>query len=148
VTPDEVRRFLDGHETLSLACADAHGPWAADVYYVRVDGALYFYSSPRSRHSRAFGADPRAAGTVHGRYEGVRDIRGIQAAGRVEEVASVAETAKAAAAYLRRFPFAGPLLRGAAALLAGKVRLYRFAPERLLFIDNDEGFGDPREVSI
>jgi hypothetical protein len=147
-TPETVRRFLDEHETLTLCCVDADGPWAADVYYVRVGSSLCFFSSPDSRHSRAFAADPRAAGTVHGRAEAVRDIRGVQADGRVESVEPPVEAARVAATYLARFPFAGPLLAGAAAALRGKVRLYRFVPGRLWFVDNGERFGTRTEVRI
>ncbi len=147
-TPDTVRRFLDEHETLTLCCADADGPWAADVYYVRTGSSLCFFSSPDSRHSRALAADPRAAGTVHGRAAEVREIRGVQAEGRVEAVEAPAEAARVAAAYIARFPFAAPLLAGAAAVLRGKVRLYRFVPGRLYFVDNGERFGTRTEVRI
>lgn len=138
--------LLDRRRVLTLAFADAEGPWAADVYYVRDGPALVFLSSPRSRHAQAFAAGAAAAGTVHEDAEGVDDIRGIQASGRVEEVAAGAARERALDLYGRRYPFAKELLFGAARLL-DRVRVYRFVPERVLFVDNGRGFGERTDLT-
>lgn len=140
-----VREFLDAQRTLTLAVADEDGPWAADVYFVRTETGLCFFSSPKSRHAQALAADPTAAGTVHAEAEGWRDIRGIQMAGRVAEIPDRAERRAAIDAYLAKFPFAKPLLVGD---LLDKVRFYRFTPETVLWIDNSEGLGKRVEVRI
>ena len=137
-----IREFLDGHTTLTLAVADADGPWAADVYYVRVDAALWFFSKPDSRHATALRDDPRAAATVHAAAENWRDIRGIQMSGAVTEAGRGAERDRAVAAYMAKFPFAKPLLVGD---LLKRVRFYRFDAERVLWIDNSEGLGTRTE---
>ena len=138
-----IREFLDGHTTLTLAVADADGPWAADVYYVRVADDLWFFSKPGSRHVTALTIDPRAAGTIHAAAEGWRDIRGIQMSGTVKEVGAGEARDRAVAAYLAKFPFAKPLLVGD---LLRKVRFYRFDAERMLWIDNSEGLGSRTRV--
>jgi len=140
-----IREFLDGHRTLTLAVADADGPWAADVYYVRVDAALWFFSKPDSRHATALGADSRAAGTVHAEATGWRDIRGVQMAGTASKVPGGEERDRAIARYLEKFPFAKPLLVGE---FLGKVRFYRFDPTTVQWIDNTEGLGRRREVEL
>jgi uncharacterized protein YhbP (UPF0306 family) len=147
-TRELVRRFLDAHSTISLACSDEKGPWAAPVYYARVDGRLYFFSSPESRHSLAFTRDPRVAGAVYGVYEGWKDIRGVQLSGRAEPVSGVEEKSRAVAAYLAKFAFAAPLLEGAHGLIRGKVRLYRLVPDRVLYLDNAMGLGEREDVEI
>ena len=139
-----VRNLLADRTTLTLACADEQGPWAADVYFVRVGNGLYFYSSPQSRHSLAFERDPRAAGTVHAEAAGWRDIRGIQLEGAVTEVQETAEKGRAVAAYFLKFPFAAGVF--AAKALGEKVRLYRFSPARVLLIANRESFGERVEI--
>ena len=140
-----IRDFLDRHTTLTLAVADADGPWAADVYFVRVNGALWFFSKPDSRHATALRGDPRTAGTVHAVAEGWRDIRGVQMAGTVVEVPDGPDRDAAVTAYLEKFPFAKPLLVGD---LLRKVRFYRFDPETVLWIDNSEGLGKRTEVDL
>jgi uncharacterized protein YhbP (UPF0306 family) len=137
----DVRRFVDSIRTLTLACADGDGPWAADVCFARVGADLCFLSSPESRHARALAADPRAAATIHGEFTRWEEIRGVQIAGRVVEVEGAIEKARAMTAYFRKFPFARGLVTGAAALLAGRFRLYRLEPEEVLLVDNREGFG-------
>ena len=138
-----IREFLDEHRTLTLATADGEGPWAADVYYVRVDDDLWFFSKPDSRHVTALTNDPRAAGTIHAAAEGWRDIRGIQMSGTVKEVGAGEARDRAVAAYLAKFPFAKPLLLGD---LLRRVRFYRFDAERMLWIDNSEGLGNRTRV--
>ena len=146
VGPDVVRGFLDSCSTLTLALSDEAGPWAADVYFVRRARDLCFFSSPDSRHARAFTANPRAAGTVHASYEGWEDIRGVQLSGRVVSIASPLEKARVLAAYLAKFPFAKALLEGAGEALRAKVRFYRLVPEQVLWVDNSRGFGTRDEV--
>jgi uncharacterized protein YhbP (UPF0306 family) len=141
---ETVRDLLADRTTLTLASAGENGPWAADVYFVRVGTGLYFHSSPESRHSREFQADPRAAGTVHADAKGWRDIRGIQLEGTVTEVESKAEKARAVAAYLLKFPFAAEVF--ARKGLAGKVRIYKLTPSRVLLIANSEKFGERLEI--
>lgn len=147
-TRELVRRFLDAHSTLALACADESGPWTAPVYFARHEGVLYFFSSPGSRHSLAFTRDPRAGGAVYGVYAGWRDIRGVQLSGRVEPVTRLDEKSRATAAYLAKFAFAAPILEGAHGLIRGKVRLYRFVPDRVLYLDNAMGLGERESVAL
>ena len=145
-TPDEVRAFLDAHAALTLACADADGPWAADVYYVRDGRDLLYLSSPASRHAEALARDPRAAATVHGTARDWREIRGVQLDGEVAEVEGTLETARLLTLYLTKFPFAKPLLEAAGAALRKKVRLYRLTPRTVWFVDNTEGLTGRSEV--
>ncbi len=143
---ETLRELLADRATLTLACGDERGPWAADVYFVRVGTGLYFHSSPQSRHSLAFAADSRAAGTVHAEAAGWRDIRGIQLEGAVHEVGGKAEKVRAIAAYVLKFPFAADVFarRG----FSEQVSVYRFSPGRVFLIMNRERFGERIEVSF
>ncbi len=141
---ETVRDLLANRSTLTLACIDKNGPWAADVYFVRVGTALYFYSSKESRHARAFKDDPRAAGTIHTDARGWRDIRGLQLEGAVTEVESKAEKGRAIAAYFLKFPFAVQVFGRKG--FSEKVRIYRFTPARVLLVENSEKFGERVEI--
>jgi len=140
-----LREFLDEHRTLTLATADDEGPWAADVYYIRVGTDLWFFSKPSSRHARAVATDSRAAGTVHAAAEGWRDIRGVQMAGLVMPAPEGKVRDLAVKAYLEKFPFAKPLLVGE---LLAKVRFYRFVPDSVFWIDNGKGLGGRTEMRL
>ena len=141
---ETVRDLLADRTTLTLACVDEGGPWAADVYFVRMGGALYFYSSRESRHARAFKDDPRAAGTIHTDAKGWRDICGIQLEGTVTEVESKSEKGRAVASYFLKFPFAVEVF--GRKRLSEKVRIYKFIPARVLLIENSEKFGERAEI--
>jgi uncharacterized protein YhbP (UPF0306 family) len=146
-TAAEVRRFLDGERTMTLAFADTAGPWAADVYYVRRGAEFFVLSSPSSRHARAFSTGAAAAATVRADSRDWREIRGVQMSGRAGEVAAGPERETALGLYTGRFPFATEILLGAARRL-DRVRVYRFAAERVLWIDNRTGLGNRREVLL
>ena len=72
-----------------------------------------------------------------------------------EEVTGKRELARALAAYVRKYPFVaqflspGQLLRG---MKVGghalDVRLYRLRPTRVLYLDNERGFSNRREVPL
>ena len=47
---DSALELIGDQSTLTLATADASGPWSAPVYFVFIDGRFYFFSSPESRH--------------------------------------------------------------------------------------------------
>ena len=45
-----VAQHLQSHHVATLATTGAQGVWAAAVFYVHDGWALYFLSSPTSRH--------------------------------------------------------------------------------------------------
>lgn len=151
----EALAYLRVHNTVSLASVGLDGPWASTVFYVNLGFALYFLSEPGTRHARNLAASPTMAGTINEDYRDWRQIKGIQLAGSCAEVRGKVELARALAAYLRKYPFVagflkpGQLLRGIE--IAGRaldVRMYRVTPTRVLFLDNERGFGSRREVPL
>jgi len=99
--PDVVQAFLREQSVLTLATADADGPWAAPVYYVADADGLVFVSSPRSRHAGASAGV--VAGAIPGPPVGWRALRGVQVAGVVVALDDDARVA-AAALYRERYP--------------------------------------------
>ena len=137
---DEVRAFLADHTVLSLATVGPKGePQAADVYYVQSDDpVLYFVSGAHSRHAGNIARDPRAAGTIHALSTEWRDIRGVQLEGTCVRITGQ-ERVKAWTRYTTKYPF---VLSDPALIPAlGTVRMYRFTPHWLRWIDNSIALG-------
>jgi len=158
MTRDELEKiiieFMDRNTTITLACCQQDEPWAAAVYYARQGLDLVFFSSPSSRHSQAFGRNPRAAGAIHGEYSRWEDIKGLQMEGRVESIDSSWALAKAIATYLRRYPFVRQFFSDPGSISAelatkmAKVALYVFRPESIRYVNNEAGFGNRWKLEI
>lgn len=148
----QVLDYLASHNTMTLATCDGDVPWAATVFYASDDLRLYFFSSPESRHCQNLAANARVAVTIQEDYKDWRLIKGIQLEGNIEWGDSVIDKAKAIAIYARKYPAVIKLFTDPAngvyhrAFL--KVKFYCVVPERLFFIDNEQGFGKRQELPI
>jgi len=139
--------YMDSYTTMTLACNSGDQPWAAAVFYARDGFDLIFFSSRTSRHSNAFAGNPRAAAAIHGDYHDWKEIKGLQMEGRVEPVSGKSAHVHALSVYLKRYPFVREFLSSPLAVGAGiakkmsKIELYLFRPERILYVNNEAGFG-------
>ena len=147
----QVLDYLQSHNTMTLSTCAGDIPWAATVFYASDDLDLYFFSSPDSRHCQNLSVNPRVAVTIQEDYKDWRAIKGIQLEGKVVLVDGVLEKAKAMAVYARKYtdvirlftdPASGVFYK---AFL--KVKFYRVVPERIFYIDNQQGFGNRQELS-
>jgi uncharacterized protein len=148
----QVVDYLKSHNTMTLATCVADLPWAATVFFANDDLKLYFFSAPESRHCQNLAANQRVAVTIQEDYKDWRRIKGIQLEGRVELVDGVLKKAKAVAIYATKYPdviklFTDPS-SGVFHKAFLKVKFYCVVPERLFFIDNEQGFGKRQELSI
>lgn len=146
---EQVQRYLREHHVMSLASQGDEGAWAAALFYANDGFALYFLSSPASRHCRNLAANPRASATVHEDYVDWKTIKGVQMEGPVRVLAGAEEEA-ARRLYGAKFPVVGKLEQAPASIVAAlaKVRWYKLTPERLYFIDNSAGFGHRDEIDL
>ena len=154
--PDTIKQqlldYLKSHNTMTLATCAGDIPWAATVFFASDDFKLYFFSAPDSRHCQNLAANPRVAVTIQEDYKDWRKIKGIQLEGRVELVDGVLAKAKAMAVYAFKYPdviklFTDPS-SGVFHKAFLKVKFYRVVPEKLFFIDNEQGFGKRQELLI
>jgi len=148
----QVVDYLTSHNTMTLATCAGDLPWAATVFFASEDLKLYFFSAPESRHCQNLARNPRVAVTVQEDYRDWRKIKGIQLEGRVELVDGVLEKGKAMAAYALKFPeviklFTDPS-SGVFYQAFLKVKFYCVTPEKLYFIDNEQGFGKRQELRL
>jgi len=153
---DDLKRqildYLHSHNTMTLATCARDLPWAATVFYSSDDLRLYFFSAPDSRHCQNLSVNSRVAVTVQEDYKDWRKIKGIQLEGRVVLVDGVIEKAKAMTIYARKYPevirlFTDPA-SGVFYKAFLKVKFYCVVPEKLFYIDNEQGFGKRQELAL
>ena len=148
----QVVSYLETHNTMTLATCSGDVPWAATVFYASNDLRLYFFSVPDSRHCQNLAVNARVAVTIQEDYRDWRKIKGIQLQGAVTAVDGLVEKAKAMAVYARKYPEIIKLFTNPASGLFYqaflKVKFYCIIPERLFFIDNEQGFGKRQELAI
>ena len=137
---------------MTLATSAGDVPWGATVFYASDELELYFFSSPDSRHCQNLSLGGRVAVTIQEDYKDWRAIKGIQLEGKVELVDGILEKAKAMAVYARKYAdviklFTDPA-SGTFYKVFLKVKFYRVVPERLYFLDNQQGFGKRQELDL
>ena len=148
----QVLSYLETHNTMTLGTSSGDVPWAATVFYASDDLRLYFFSVPDSRHCQNLAANPRVAVTVQEDYHDWQRIKGIQLEGSAILVDSIIEKAKAMAVYARKYPEVIKLFTNPASGMFYKaflkVKFYCVVPQKLFFIDNEQGFGKRQELVI
>jgi uncharacterized protein YhbP (UPF0306 family) len=154
--PDELKqeilRYIETHNTMTLATSMGDVPWAATVFYASDHFKLYFFSAPDSRHGQNLAANPRVGVTIQEDYRDWREIKGIQLEGTVKIVDSLTQKAKAMAAYARKYPkiiqlFTNPA-NGIFYQAFLKVKFYCITPKKLFFVNNEKAFGKREELII
>jgi uncharacterized protein YhbP (UPF0306 family) len=119
------------------------------LFYANDGFAIYFLSSPTSRHCGNLTGNPRVSAAVHEDYTDWKEIKGVQMEG-IASVLAGEEEAKARRLYGAKFPIVGELEQAPPSIIEAlaKVRWYKLIPERLYFIDNSAGFGHRDEIDL
>ncbi len=138
---ERIVRYLETHNTLTLATESNGKSFACSLFYVNDDLILYFVSDPKTRHAENILHNPHVSITVHEDYGDWRAIQGIQLEGECALVSHALESAKALALYAKKFPFVAQLSAAMA-----KVKFYKITPRWVRFVDNTRGFGFKEEI--
>ena len=139
--------LINSQTTMTLATAKNDSAWAAPVYYVYRRGFFYFFSNPEARHIVEGLTASESSAAIHSPAKEWQDICGIQMAGKIERVPLGREAKNAFGAYLKKFPFCseffapGHLLDLTAFIGRFKVKLYKFKPSSVYYLDNRIHFG-------
>ena len=148
----QILSYMEGHNTMTLATCQGDIPWAATVFYASDGFRLYFFSAPDSRHCQNLAVNPQVAVTIQEDYHDWRKIKGIQLEGKVAAVNALIEKGKAMAAYVRKYPEVMKIFTDPASGVLHraflKVKFYCVVPERIYYIDNEQGFGKRQELVI
>ena len=125
-----VSDYLASHKLLTLATASSSGrPHASPTFYVCDGTTIYFSFSPASETAHNLEENPVAAVGVADVPEDWSTAKGLQMTGSVTKCDD-AEQDTAADMFLERYPFLGDG--------AHTTPYFRFTPEEIHFIHNDE----------
>ena len=140
--------------TMTLATAAGDRAWAAPVYYTFLKSCFYFFSDPTSRHIKEALGSGQASSTIYAQADTWQGIRGIQMSGSVETVSPGLQALEVIRSYLKKFSFTkeffdqGQSMDLAAFTKRFKVKLYRFRPTLVYYLDNDIRFGFREKVKV
>jgi len=146
--------LIEKQSTMTLATAAHREAWAAPVYYAYYKTGFYFFSDPGSRHIIESLENRQAASAIFAAASSWQEIRGIQMTGGVKAVSGGLEAIAAIRAYLKKFPFtkdffdSGDSVDLAAFTIRFKVKLYRFNPSLVFYLDNSIRFGFRESVTL
>jgi uncharacterized protein YhbP (UPF0306 family) len=149
-----ARRLVAEQNTLTLATAEGDTAWAAPVYYVFLKSSFYFLSSPNSRHITEALKSSRASASMHATASTWKEIRGLQMAGRIRVVNPGLDAIQVLRAYLKKYPFTKEFFKENISLdldtFAQRfgVKLYRFIPTLVYYLDNQIRFAFREEVTL
>ncbi|MBW1787604.1 MAG: pyridoxamine 5'-phosphate oxidase family protein [Deltaproteobacteria bacterium] len=147
-------KIIDNQAVMTLATAEDGAAWAAPVYFVFRKSGFYFLSDPEARHIRESLEGGKAAASIHAPAATWQEIRGVQMSGTIRREKSPMEAAAAIAAYLKKFPFTREFFKpGEIPDLEAfgnrfRVRLYRFTPSLIYYLDNQIRFGFREEIRL
>ena len=146
--------LIEEQSTMTLATASPQGPWAAPVYYAFLESAFYFFSDPSSRHIEDSLESGQASAAIFVQASSWQKIRGLQMSGAVQAVSVGTTAIKAVRAYLRKFPFTKEFFKPGDPIDLNafanqfRVRLYRFKPDLVYYLDNGIKFGFRERVHL
>jgi len=155
---EEIRalahEIIHHESTMALATARDNTAWAAPVYYVLYHSAFFFFSSPNSRHILETLRSKQAAATIYPSASTWRGIRGIQMSGTILPVSPGLEAIRSIKAYLDKFPFTKDFFKPGQSMDLDsfgrrfRVRLYKFEPDLIYYMDNEIRFGFRAELTL
>lgn len=151
---DRAMDLIENQNTMTLATTLKGQAWAAPVYYANLHFNFYFFSDPESRHIREAMDSRQASAAVFEPASSWKGIRGIQMSGRIQSLSPGLEAVRALRAYLRKYPFTKEFfgkdqsLDLNAFLSRFRVKLYRFEPSLLYYMDNSIRFSFRAEIPL
>jgi hypothetical protein len=149
-----AEKLIREQNTMTLATANRNSAWAAPVYYAYFKTCFYFFSDPTSRHIQESLMSGQASAAIYAAASTWQGIRGIQMSGKIENISAGLMAVEALRAYLKKFPFTknffspGKNLDLSAFSRRFKVKLYRFNPDLIYYLDNGIRFGFRERVTL
>jgi len=140
---ERVRKYLEEHNTMTLATVGKKGISAAAVFYSETKQCDYllFVSSQNSEHIANLESEKKCAVTIQSDGLEWEIIKGLQLKGIVE-LANENDWE----IYLKKFPYIKENETLTRSLK--KVNLYKFIITWVRLIDNSKGFGNREEYKL
>lgn len=154
----ELKRLAEdlilGQTTMTLASARDNTAWAAPVYYANLAFRFYFFSDPDSRHIQESMESKQASAAIFYPASTWQEIRGVQMSGDIQPLSVGLESLKALRAYLKKYPFTKEFFDSGQGMDLDdfakrfRVKLYRFEPTLLYYLDNKIRFSFRERVPL
>jgi len=149
-----AKELINSESTMAIGTAGEGTAWVAPVYYVFFQGAMYFFSSPDSRHIQESLKSGQAAATIYPSSSSWKVIRGLQMSGRIQKVHSRSKgtwggscLCRQVSIYKRFFDTEEDVdLERIASRF--RARLYRFDPDLVFYLDNKIRFGFREAIQL
>ena len=140
---ERVKKFINEHNTLTLATSNNNKPAAAAVFYtyVKDENLLLFVSSKKSEHIENCKEKPDCAATIQEDGLEWSKIKGVQIKGKL-----ILAEEKYWELYFEKYPYIKTDNELAKAL--EKVNLYKLKINWVRLIDNAKGFGNREEYEF
>ena len=151
---DLADRLIAGQTTMTIATAADDKAWAAPVYYVYVKSAFYFLSSPNSRHIKEALQSGQASAAIYVNASTWTEIKGLQMSGGIQAADRKFNAIQILRAYLKKYPFTKDFFKENVSLdlkmLSERfgVKLYKFTPTLVYYLDNQIQFAFRAEVQL
>ena len=151
---DLAGRLATEQNTMTLATAGSNIAWAAPVYYVFFKSAFYFLSTPESRHIKEALENGRASSAVYVSGTTWQEIRGLQMSGSIQPVEGRLEAFQVLHVYLKKCSFTKDFFKKNTSIDPESfwerfgVKLYRFRPSLVYYLDNRIRFAFREEVTF
>ncbi len=151
---DLAGRLASGQTTMTLATARGEVAWAVPVYYVFFKAVFYFLSAPESRHIKEALENGLASSAIYASGSTWQEIRGLQMSGSIQAVEGRLEAFQVLHVYLKKFPFTKEFFKKDTSMDPQNfwkrfgVKLYRFKPSLVYYLDNRIRFAFREEVTL
>ena len=146
--------LIKEQSTMTLATSGGDEAWAAPVYYTFRKSSFYFFSDPSSRHIQESMKSGQASAAIYADSTSWEGIRGIQMSGKIEVVPAGLEAVEAIRGYLKKFSFTKEFFKVGQSIDLDaftrhfRVKLYRYTPVLLYYMDNSIRFGFREEMQL
>jgi uncharacterized protein len=143
-----IGEFLDAHHVMSLATCGPYGPHATNLFYVHDELSLLWVSDRKSAHSTSLEIDPQVGATIAPDHRDFAEVRGVQIFGRAYRVNDAAARDSARALLAGRYPTLQKLSDAMIAQAYSSAAVYQLLPNRIVLIDNRQGFGHKETLDL
>ncbi|PZQ54470.1 MAG: pyridoxamine 5'-phosphate oxidase [Phenylobacterium zucineum] len=140
----DILEILRTGQDMTVATVRADGaPQATTVSYASDGLSIFLGCGHDSQKARNLAHDPRVSLTINLPYRDWSQIRGLSIFGRARPVTEGAPLARAATAFLAKFPEVAQYVSG-----EGEVAMFEITPELISVLDYRQGFGHHELVRV
>lgn len=128
-----IKEHLQNGELMQLATVRDNKPWNCTVYFVELDGKIYWLSWPERRHSREIADNPHVAAAIVVKADW--PVIGVQIEGIADVVDDADEVKRVMDVYTEKYHGFGKDFYELFMAGENKHQMYRLTPEHVTMFD-------------